>query len=212
MRTKEEVFQQAKRIVLEGAVALEEFQSLARKIEAKWKVKLINGDVYEYVQLTNPMRLRLIFHADEDLHPLPKLWNERQEKIGVLFIDILQELNIERYAHYDLSQLEVDYFLLEELGFQECVDKLDTARVRREFEQENIWGIQKFWNYCTVFFHTNQELTEKIASGISRQITASIQELAKANDPFGLLDTRKIEVKFDSKENFDRIGGYNYYR
>ena len=213
MQPKEEVFQKAKRIILNQELRNEEFQILAKEIKEEWNSDLVNGDIYEYVQMTNPMRLRLIFRKVEDLISLPKLWNERQELIGELFKRILKKSNPKIYTNYDLSILEVDYFPFEELAFQECVNKVDTRTIQSEFKDYQLWSIQRFWKYFTVFYDTNEEVQENERLGISERIKLKFQEVAKKNDQFAVLKDKTIEVKFDSKENFDKAGGgYNYYR
>jgi len=213
MQPKEEVFQKAKQVILNQELPNEEFQILAKELREKWNSNLVNGDVYEYIQMTNPIRLRLIFQTVEDLKSLPKLWNERQEMVGNLFKNILKEINQELYSNYDLSILEVDYFIFDELAFQECVNKIDTKIILSEFKEYPIWQIQKFWNYLIVFYQTNNELINSEKLGISEKIKLKFQEVAKKNDPFSILKKKFIEVKFDSKENFDKAGGgYNYYR
>jgi len=213
MQPKEEVYQKAKQIVLNQATPSEPFQYLAKAIKEKWNANLVNGDIYEYIQLTNPMRLRLLFRKVEDLKALPSLWNERQEFNGERFKDFLKKTDLKSYTHHDLSILEVDYFVFDELAFQECVNKVRTSTIRSAFKEVNIWQIQQFWNYFTVFYHTNDAVTKYEALGISQRIRQKFQEEGKKNDPFSILSHQSIEIKFDSKEHFNQAGGgYYYYR
>jgi hypothetical protein len=213
MQPEEFVFQHAKRIVLNQDLPREEFRLLAKAIKEEWHSNLVNGDVYKYIQLTNPIRLRLILSTIEDLQLLPKLRNQRQELIGGLFRAIVEKLAHRPYLEYELSTLEVDYFSFEELAFQECVNSIDTGLIRAAFPESKIWSIQRFWNYYTVFFATNEDVKRNERNGISQKISLKFQEAAQAHDLFSVLRNRMITVRFDSKENFDNAGGgYYYYR
>jgi len=213
MHPKEEVFQKAKQIILNQVFATDEFQILAIKFKEKWNSNLVNGDIYEYTQMTNPMRLRLVFRAAEDLNNLPKLWSEKQELVSNLFKTILQKANPELYLKCSLLTLEVDYFIFDELAFQECVNQIDTGIVRFEFKEYQIWKIEQFWKYFTVFYKTNEEVKKNEELGINERIKIRFQEEAKKNDPFLVLKFKFVSVNFDSKENYERAGGgYNYYR
>ncbi|MEM7659898.1 MAG: hypothetical protein AAF399_27540, partial [Bacteroidota bacterium] len=207
------LFQQAKQIVLGQTVPLEEFQRLATYIHEQWQVKLISGEVYEYVQLSSPMRLRLIFPTAADLTPLPVLWSDQVAQIGQPFLQILEETGINRYQVWDLSDLRVDYFLFDELAFQECINQVAISLVQQEFTEEGVWQIQRFWKTFTVFYHTDKQVASPTSTGINEQIKERLRALACEQDPFDTLQERTINVRFDSKTNYEKSGGgLNYYR
>ena len=213
MDPKEEVFQSAKRMVLNQESIKDAFKGLATEIKEKWNSNLIAGDIYEYPQRANPMRLRLIFRSSDDIKRLPKSLGERQKKIGEVYKRLSKASNTQIDVNHNLSTLDVDYYSFEELAFQECVNRIDTNMIRSEFAEQNIWSIEKNWKYFTVFYDTNREVQVNGRRGISDKIQSRFQELAKNEDQFSILDKKVIGVHFDSKENYERAGGtIKYYR
>ncbi|MEZ4955045.1 MAG: hypothetical protein R2825_15875 [Saprospiraceae bacterium] len=212
MLPKEEVFQNAKEIKLGLVEPSIEFKVLAEKIKAKWNSNLINGDIYNYVQMSSPIRLRLIFDSIEDIKLLPKFWIDRQETIGKNFIEILTENKSNKYQHFNLSEMMIDYFDFEELVFKECFLKVDFMEINQEFEQENIASIRKYWDYIHVFYQTDEDVKIKETMGVSKKIKDKIQEIAERNDLFGILKNRPLKIIFDSKDNIEKVALYNSYK
>lgn len=213
MTTNETVFQEAKAIAQQLNRSSVEFSTLADYIAKRWNIKLIHGDVYEYIQLSNPMQLRLIFETQESIHPLPTLWTDRQVSIGKRFKEILVQNKIHKYKHFDLSNLTVEYFAFDELAYLECLQAIDYSCISTEYEKYSIRDIQFFWNYFTVFYPTNTDLAHNEQFGVNDKIQQRFQELAILHDTFSTLQNRKVKVLFDSMENYNQAGSrYNYYR
>lgn len=213
MTTKDAAFELAKKIK-SGTVQLSgEWKELSTYIHEKWSVQLLAGDVFQLEGWSLPPKLRLIFEDVNDIIALPTLMTERQTTIAPIFQHIVKSNSITTYEAYDLSRLNVDYFQFQELAFQECVDKIDCAQIRAEFKAFDLWIVSRFWNYLTVFYQRDEDVEIYEKSGVSDRIYTRIQTLASLQDEFGYLTDRAVQVHFDSKEQFDRAGGWRgYYR
>lgn len=213
MTTKDATFQWAKKIKSGTAQLSGEWKELSSHIHEKWSVRLLAGDVFQLEGWSLPPKLRLIFEDVNDIIALPTLMTERQTTIAPVFQQIVKSHLITSYEAYDLSDLHVDYFQFQELAFQECVDKIDCAQVKEEFKAFDVWIVSRFWNYLTVFYQQDEDVEANAKSGLSDRIYNRIQALASLQDEFGYLADRAVQVHFDSKEKFDRAGGWRgYYR
>lgn len=213
MNTKDAAFQLAKKIKSEQDQLRFEWKELGSHIQKEWSVRLLAGDVFQQEGWSLPPKLRLIFEDVNAIISLPTLMTERQVAIAPIFRQIVESHQIEGYEAYDLSNLNVDYFQFQELAFQECVDQIDCAQIRKEFEEFDVWIVSRFWNYLTVFYQQDKDIELYANAGISDRIYSRIQALAALQDEFGYLADRVVQVNFDSKEKFDRVGGWRgYYR
>jgi hypothetical protein len=213
MNTDDTTYQNAKLIKLGKLKPDLEFELLSKWTKSEWNSNLINGDIYFYEQMSNQVRLRLIFSDVGDIDRIPTLWNERLDTFGAKFKAILAENNIQKYAQYDFTKLDIDYFWFDDLYFEECIENIKTTAVREEFSQYNLWGIYIFFTQIIVFYPTNNDINKYKASGVTKQIELRITSMFLANDQFNILQNRTLNIKFDSKENFDKIGGwYDYHR
>ncbi len=212
MRPKEAVYLTAKLIKRDQAEPSLEFKTLRDYIESEWGAFLLNGDVFEKKHSRNLMHLRLIFDTVQDIELMPKLWDQRIDLISVPFKSTIKNLQLKHYDLYDLSHLDVDYHDFSDLAFQEVVDGIDTGQILRTIGTDKISSIQKFWNYLTVFYPENEDVERYQASGLTEAIKQQVQVQGRILDEFGVLYNREIQVRFDSKANFDHAGGYNYYR
>lgn len=212
MRPKEAVYLTAKLIKKNEAEPSAEFKALQDYIESQWGAFLLNGDVFEKKHSRNPMRLRLIFDTVRDIELMPKLWDQRMELISNPFKSMVNTLQVKHYHLYDLSHLDVDYHDFADLAFQEVVDGIDSSQVLRSVGMDKISSIQKFWNYLTVFYQEEGDVERYEKSGLSEAIIQQIHAQGRSLDEFGVLFQKEIQVRFDTKANFDRAGGYNYYR
>lgn len=212
MRPKEAVYLTAKLIKKNQTEPSPEFKALQDYIESQWGAFLLNGDVFEKKHSRNPMRLRLIFDTVRDIELMPKLWDQRMELISAPFKSMVNTLQVKHYHLYDLSHLDVDYHDFADLALQEVVDGIDTGQILQTIGRDKISSIQKFWNYLTIFYQGNEDVERFQASGLTESIRQQVQAQGRSLDEFGVLYNREIQVRFDSKTNFDRAGGYNYYR
>ncbi|MBX2876857.1 MAG: hypothetical protein KTR30_32365 [Saprospiraceae bacterium] len=213
MNPKEGVFLATKCIKNGKAKPYPEFTALAEYIDAEWGASLLNGDVFEKKYGRTPMCLRLIFTSVQDIELMPKLWDQRMELISKPFKAMLDALELERYDSYDLAQLDVNYHDFTDLAFQEVVNGINTSQILQSVGRDKISSIQKFWNYLTVFYQEDGDVERYQKSGLTESIKQQIQAQGRSLDEFGVLFNREIQVRFDTKGNFDRAGGgYNYYR
>lgn len=211
MNTKDAAFQWAKKIKSGQDQLGFEWKELRNCIHEEWSVQLLAGDVFQIEGWNLPPKLRLIFEDVDDIISLPTLMTERQATIAPMFRQIVESHQIEDYQAHDLSNLHVDYFQFQELAFQECVDKIDCSQIRKEFKEFDVWNVSRFWKYLTVFYQRDKDIDIYAQSGVSDRIYARIQALAALHDEFGYLTDRAVQVHFDSKEKFDRAGGWRGY-
>lgn len=212
MNPKEGVFLATKWIKNGKGKPYPEFTALAEYIDAEWGASLLNGDVFEKKYGRTTMCLRLIFNSVQDIELMPKLWNQRMELISKPFKSMLNALQVERYDTYELTKLDVDYHDFADLAFQEVVNGINTSEVLDSVGRDKVSSIQKFWNYLTVFYQNEGDVERYQKSGLTESIKQQIHAQGRSLDEFGVLFNREIQVRFDTKGNFDRRGGYNYYR
>lgn len=74
-----------------------------------------------------------------------------------------------------------------------------------------IWEVQPFTIYTTVFFYTEKQLKEAEQSGLKQQIKAAYFKLLQQYDEFGYYTLEECGLYFDSKENFDQNFESNWY-
>jgi len=93
------------------------------------------------------------------------------------------------------------------------ISKEDKASIIRQFPE--IWEIQTFTIYTSVFFFTDKQLKAAEQSGLNQKIREAYYKLLQQHDEFGYYTLENCGLYFDSKENFDtnfQSNWYNYYR
>lgn len=103
----------------------------------------------------------------------------------------------------------------EEVALSEVHDAVSAPRTR-EFEEglglgTAFWCTNRLWGAPVVFVHTEAEAVELRHSGVLREWAKSYFEIAKKHDEFGYLRVEGIDIRVDSKENFDRKYESNWF-
>ena len=124
---------------------------------------------------------------------------------------MIKTLQVGHYDGYDLAHLEVDYHDFADLAFQEVIDGIDTHQILQIIGTDKISSIKKFWNYLTVFYQGEGDVERYEASGLTARIRQQIHAQGRSLDEFGVVFQKEIQVRFDTRGNFDKAGGY-YYR
>ncbi|UTC75003.1 hypothetical protein E4O03_12615 [Treponema sp. OMZ 792] len=89
----------------------------------------------------------------------------------------------------------------------------DLNFLKKEINNKNIWIIKKvFYTRVVVFFYSNVQIPNKLEKyRIEMMIKNYIYSSLKEFDFNNKLNVDKINIEFDTKENFDTNYGSNWY-
>lgn len=89
------------------------------------------------------------------------------------------------------------------------ISKEERASIIQQYPE--IWEIQPFTVYTSVFFFTGKQLKDAEQSGLQQKIREAYYKLLQQYDEFGYYSLENYSLYFDSKENFDTNYQSNWY-
>lgn len=95
----------------------------------------------------------------------------------------------------------------------ECIQESEIDALLGTIDNPDIWQISRNFGVATFFFYTSKQVRQYERMGKRREYSDLYSELVATYDEFGYLRRSEYEVKFDSKENFDKNyqGNWFYY-
>ena len=117
---------------------------------------------------------------------------ENNKKIFVSFHDFEENAIIEAHRH---------------------IKDEDLKKIAESIDKENIWIIKKFFQGITIFLYREKTISLKTQNTILELFKKQYFSKLKQYDEFNYCTSNSLNVKFDTKENFDKNyqGSWFYY-
>ena len=193
-------------------------KELARWIEVEYGESVLNVR-YDTIIPDNQARLCIVFDysSSEMRFRSGELGNydaEKQYQIRNRYVEIANGTTV---GNRSLENLLVTFQSFERVARIEANESIPDKKIGQLKDQicnSAIWEISRCFESATFFLFTIEQLNQ-LTTDVRMEYDHRYNELARKYDTNGYFARTKIDVAFDSKENFDKnYGGswFNYYQ
>lgn len=191
---------------------------LARWIEREYGERVLNVR-HDMINLDNRPRLCIIFDfvTSELRFRSGELGNfdaEKQKRIRERYIEIAIEFAIDDRNLEDLLVVFQSFERVARIEANDAIPEEKIHELKAQIANPAIWEISRCFDTATFFLFTVKQLNQ-LTTHVRMEYDKLYNDLARGYDTYGYFARTKIDVAFDSKENFDKnYGGswFNYYR
>lgn len=193
------------KLILCGKIKVnKEILMLKTYLDKRFGVELINADIYQQPVFKHMApSLRLLLDKEKDFESLPKRSEERIEKIGVPFSEIIARSECDLYKRLTDVELSVDYFDYNYYRFQECYQIVATYLRQVLVDIENIYRMN---NTLFLMYPSEEVANRHISSGIIDKVISMSKQLVECNGYSGPY-LSEIKISVVDKPAVDRMGG-----
>lgn len=170
---------------------------------------------YDKIEFDDRPRLTIGLEREEDTERFRDglNYNEvEQSRIATQFRKIIDEAGLAK--KFDTHKLFVVFSAFEPVARTEAnwrVTKSDLAKLQKSLGSPEIWAIYNEWTTAVFFFHTDLQLRKSEGNSIRAMCETAYHRLVERYDELGVLKRRPIDIVFDSRENFDRTYGGDWF-
>lgn len=193
------------------------FAELAQWIADRWNVTVLNV-ICDRANSLHAPRLQVILEYETHVGRFRRGMNFDEEKQQAIADKFLEILDRDKTNSFDVDGLFVVFSAFTPLAIEEADTQLsekDIKLLKRQINNQDLWEVSRCFGHVTFFFYTDDEMKRYEAAGKKEEYARLYYNLLKQHDEFGYLRERDFKVNFDSKQNFDKkYGGnwFNYYR
>lgn len=214
----DEEYQQTKRIKQGLERLVPPTDRIADDISAQYGIRPLNV-LLEWVDTARRHRLMVIFERSNEamVFKVDHFTND-PEKERSFINSAMEVLGAKRVSVGGWPVFRDRVFVIikafEPIARAECNDHVPAAEIERlthRYAEEGLWEISRFGSVTTFMFQTD-DMVEKIKqSGLGEELRAAYFQLEKPWDQFGYLQPTNQNVRFDSRENFEKNYEGNWY-
>jgi hypothetical protein len=199
----------ATKLIKQGRTELRSpFWELADWIASEWEVIVLNV-IYDRpaVPRSHP-RLQVILESADDLQKFKEGYDfdsRKKRAIAERFAQLVEEQD------YGLDGLFVVFSAFAPSALQEADSRITRSELRdlrRRLGDRHLWKIHRNWGRATFMFDTE---AHRYALADRKKCEDLYFELLQRHDEFGYLERSRFSVDFDSKENFVKNYGRNWF-
>lgn len=207
-------FKLTKSILQRKAVMNPRFKGIAEWIDTHYGVRTVNI-VYDEIAPKQRPRLQVIFEYSREAelfkgHPCG-YDPEKQEEVAQQFIS---EFDAAETASKPSGQLLVIFSAFEPVSMNEAngsIPKESIERLKKTIDHPDLWEISRHFSQTTFFLFKDFQVKKHRDQELHQQWNAQYFELLKPYDEFGYFKPECFKVQLDSKENFDKNFGSNWF-
>ena len=191
------------------------YSILAEWLQSKYSVNVLNVS-YNKIEPDHRPRLSIDLEteADQKVFERSRFCVDSKKSADVIkkFKEIASKASLDLSFDNIFAIFSAFEHVARDEANENVPDKLANKLIS-EFEQENIWCIQKLFSSLIVFYYSETEKEHAIKSGMINKFANSYSKIIEPYDEFGYLASNPIIPEIDSKENFDKNyqGSWFYY-
>jgi hypothetical protein len=217
------------KLVKQGKATMpDQFRPLAEWIDQTYHVKTLHI-ILDVIEPHQRPRLNIIFEFSEEeiqFSILNNRFNYDEEKQQAI-ADRYREINSQKLqSKMSLFQQVVDKYFkpkknllvvfssFKPLAREEANEKISQAELENlmaEIGNKDLWTISNQFAGATFFLYTDEQVKHYASIGIEPIYTDKYFKLLKEYDEFGYFRREEFHISLDSKENFDKKFGSNWY-
>jgi len=208
-----------KRIRQGKATMNKDFATLANSINSNYNVQTLNI-IYDIINSIPIPRLQVIFEFEKEAEIFRTDFGFDQTKqkwITEKFTELLlnQKIgakrtiwNLFKKTKYKTKNIYISFGAFETAAKIEANWSITETEIRElelDINLPDLWKIYpEMFDSPTYFFNTENDLTKYSENEIKNNLTTKYFELLKKYDEFNYIHKDNFEIKFDSKENFEK--------
>lgn len=189
------------------------FDELARWIELKWNVTVLNV-IYDRANSLHAPRLQVILEHKTHARKFHRGVNFDQSKQSAIASRFLEIIGKGSTYDFNVDGLFVVFSAFAPLAREEADNQIsdeDVQSLKARIGNPDIWEISRFFGYVTIFFFTDAQIKRYETERKKQEYARIYFEILKPHDEFGYLHRRDFKIDFDSKQNFDENYESNWF-